>query len=199
LKKRHYVLLLVALISALTFLDRMSIAVVGPAIQRDFPISSVQWGWILSAYVIAYSVFEIPSGVLGDRHGYHRELTRIALWWSAFISLTALCRTVWQFAGARFLFGLGAAGAYPNLTGVLYRWMPTRERARSQGIMWAAGRLGGGLAPLLLVPLEAMSGWRAVFVILGAAGFLWLRSAQPRRLRLALRHGGNLRACRNSG
>jgi MFS family permease len=178
LKKRHLVLLLVALISALTFLDRMSIAVVGPAIQRDFPISPVQWGWILSAYVIAYSVFEIPSGVLGDRRGYHRELSRIALWWSAFISLTAFCRTVWQFAGARFLFGLGAAGAYPNLTGMLYRWMPVRERARGQGVMWAAGRLGGGLAPLLLVPLEAAAGWRAVFLILGVAGFLWAMSWQ---------------------
>ena len=178
MKKRHLVLLLVALISALTFLDRMSIAVVGPAIQRDFPISPVQWGWILSAYVIAYSVFEIPSGVLGDRRGYHRELSRIALWWSAFISLTAFCRTVWQFAGARFLFGLGAAGAYPNLTGMLYRGMPVRERARGQGVMWAAGRLGGGLAPLLLVPLEAAAGWRAVFLILGVAGFLWAMSWQ---------------------
>ena len=178
MKKRHLVLLLVALISALTFLDRMSIAVVGPAIQRDFPISPVQWGWILSAYVIAYSVFEIPSGVLGDRRGYHRELSRIALWWSAFISLTAFCRTVWQFAGARFLFGLGAAGAYPNLTGMLYRWMPVRERARGQGVMWAAGRLGGGLAPLLLVPLEAAAGWRAGFLILGVAGFLWAMSWQ---------------------
>jgi MFS transporter, ACS family, glucarate transporter len=178
LKKRHLVLLLVALISALTFLDRMSIAVVGPAIQRDFPISPVQWGWILSAYVIAYSVFEIPSGVLGDRRGYHRELSRIALWWSAFISLTAFCRTVWQFAGARFLFGLGAAGAYPNLTGMLYRWMPVRERARGQGVMWAAGRLGGGLAPLLLVPLEAAVGWRAVFLVLGVAGFLWAMAWQ---------------------
>jgi MFS family permease len=176
LKKRHLVLLLVALISALTFLDRMSIAVVGPSIQRDFPISPVQWGWILSAYVIAYSVFEIPSGVLGDRRGYHRELSRIALWWSAFISLTAFCRTVWQFAGARFLFGLGAAGAYPNLTGMLYRWMPVRERARGQGVMWAAGRLGGGLAPLLLVPLEAATGWRSVFLVLGVAGFLWAMS-----------------------
>lgn len=178
MKKRHLVLLLVAMISALTFLDRMSIAVVGPAIQRDFPISPVQWGWILSAYVIAYSVFEIPSGVLGDRRGYHRELSRIALWWSAFISLTAFCRSVWQFAGARFLFGLGAAGAYPNLTGMLYRWMPVRERARGQGVMWAAGRLGGGLAPLLLVPLEAAAGWRAVFLILGVAGFLWAMSWQ---------------------
>ena len=86
----------------------------------------------------------------------------------------AACRSVWQFAAARFLFGLGAAGAYPNLSGVLYRWMPARERARGQGVMWAAGRLGGGLAPLLLVPLALAFGWRSVFIVLGALGFVWV-------------------------
>lgn len=174
MKRRHRVLLLVALLSCLTFLDRMSIAVVGPQIKRQFDISAVHWGWILSAYVIAYSVFEIPFGAMGDRRGYHRELRRISLWWSAFVALTGFCRTVWQFIATRFLFGLGAAGAYPNLTGTLYRWMPVRERARSQGVMWSAGRLGGGLAPLLLVPLGLALGWRAVFLLLGALGFLWV-------------------------
>ncbi len=173
MKRRHLVLALVALLSCLTFLDRISIAVVGPAVQRQFSISAVHWGWILSAYVVAYSVFEIPFGAMGDQRGYQRELTRISLWWSAFVALTGFCRTVWQFIGARFFFGLGAAGVYPNLTGVLYRWMPAGERARSQGVLWSAGRLGGGLAPLLLVPLELALGWHAVFLLLGGLGFVW--------------------------
>ena len=173
MKKRHLVLGLLGLASILTFLDRMAVAVTGPAIQKELGIGPAQWGWILSAYVIAYSVFEIPSGALGDRHGYRRELTRITAWWSVFTAATAWCRTAWQMAGARFLFGLGAAGAYPNMSGVLYRWFPARERARGQGVVWAAGRFGGALAPLLLVPLEAWTGWRAVFVILGLAGLAW--------------------------
>lgn len=174
MKKRNIVLALVALVSILTFLDRMSIAVVGTAIQQEFGIGPEGWGLILTAFVIAYSVFEIPSGVLGDRYGARRELTRITLWWSALTAATAACRSVWQFAAARFLFGLGAAGAYPNLSGVLYRWMPAAERARGQGVMWAAGRLGGGLAPLLLVPLAIAFGWRSVFIVLGALGFVWV-------------------------
>jgi MFS family permease len=173
MKRRHLVLALVAMLSCLTFLDRISIAVVAPAVRQQFSISAVEWGWILSAYVVAYSVFEIPFGALGDQRGYRRELTRISLWWSAFVALTGFCRTVWQFIGARFFFGLGAAGVYPNLTGVLYRWMPPNERARSQGVLWSAGRLGGGLAPLLLVPLELALGWHAVFLLLGGLGFAW--------------------------
>lgn len=173
MKKRHIVIGLLAVLSIITFLDRMAIAVTGPAIQQELSITPDQWGWVLSAYVIAYAVFEIPSGAMGDRHGYRKELTRITIWWSVFTAATALCRNFWQLTGARFLFGLGAAGAYPNMSGVLYRWLPARERARGQGAIWAASRFGGALAPLLLVPFEAQYGWRSVFVALGLIGFAW--------------------------
>src|SRR6185312_12734414 len=66
-----------------------------------------------------------------------------------------------------------SAGAYPNASGVLWRWLPARERARGQGAVWAASRLGGALAPLLLVPLAVSLGWRAAFWILAVVGALW--------------------------
>jgi MFS family permease len=172
-KKRRVVLGFLAVLSIITFIDRLAIAVTGPTIQKDLNISPAQWGWVLSAYVIAYAVFEIPSGAMGDRKGYRRELTRITVWWSFFTALTAACRSFWQLAAARFLFGLGAAGAYPNMTGVLYRWLPARERARGQGVIWAASRFGGALAPLLLVPANKYFGWQGVFIGLGALGFVW--------------------------
>lgn len=173
MKKRRAVLGFLAALSVITFIDRMAIAVTGPTIQADLGITPDQWGWVLSAYVIAYAVFEVPSGAMGDRHGYRKELTRITVWWSFFTAITALCRNFWQLTAARFLFGLGAAGAYPNMSGVLYRWLPARERARGQGVIWSASRLGGALAPLLLVPMNATLGWQAVFVILGAVGAAW--------------------------
>jgi MFS family permease len=101
-------------------------------------------------------------------------LSRITIWWSFFTLITSVCQSVWQIATARFLFGAGAAGAYPNISGVLYRWLPARERARGQGVIWSASRLGGALAPLLLVPLELLVGWRWVFVIMGLTGFVWV-------------------------
>jgi MFS family permease len=171
--KRRAVLGILAALSIITFIDRLAIAVTGPAIQKDLDISPEQWGWVLSADVIAYAVFEIPSGAMGDKHGYRKELTRITVWWSFFTAITAVCRNFWQLAAARFLFGLGAAGAYPNMTGVLYRWLPARERARGQGVIWAASRFGGALAPLLLVPANKYFGWQAVFVGLGVIGFVW--------------------------
>ncbi len=173
MKKRRLVLGFLATLSIITFIDRLAIAVTGPSIQKDLGITPAEWGWVLSAYVIAYAVFEIPSGAMGDKHGYRKELTRITVWWSFFTAITAVCRNFWQLAAARFLFGLGAAGAYPNMTGVLYRWLPARERARGQGVIWAASRFGGALAPLLLVPANKHLGWQAVFVLLGVIGAVW--------------------------
>lgn len=173
MRQRHKVLGLLGVLSVLTFLDRMAIAVAGPGIQADLHIQPQFWGWVLSAYVLANGLFEMPSGMMGDIRGQRGELTRIVTWWSAFTALTAWCRGFWQLIVVRFLFGIGAAGAYPNSAGVIARWFPARERARSQGFVWAASRLGGALAPVLIVPLQHYFGWRSVFGVLGVAGFSW--------------------------
>lgn len=173
MKQRYRVLGLLAALSVLTFIDRLAIAIAGPGIQSDLHLQPQRWGWILSAYVLANGLFELPSGALGDRHGQRGELTRIVAWWSAFTALTGWCRGFWQLVSVRFLFGMGAAGAYPNSAGVIAHWFPARERARSQGVVWAASRLGGVLAPLLIVPIEKYFGWRPVFWLLGVAGFAW--------------------------
>ena len=173
MKQRQKVLGLLGLLSILTFLDRLAIAVAGPAIQADLHIQPQNWGWILSAYVLANGIFEVPSGAMGDRRGQRGEMTRIVTWWSCFNALTSWSRGFWQLCASRFFFGLGAAGAYPNIAGVIARWFPARERARCQGVVWAASRLGGALAPLLFVPAVHFFGWRAVFRVLALAGFSW--------------------------
>jgi MFS family permease len=173
LKKRHGVLGLLCVVSAITFLDRLALPIAENGVRGDLHLNPEQWGWVLSAYVLANAVFEIPSGAMGDRNGQHQELTRITVWWSVFTTATAWCRSFWQITGARFLFGAGAAGAYPNAAGVVSRWFPRNEHARAQGFIWGAGRLGGALAFPLLVPLEQHFGWHAIFYVLGAAGLAW--------------------------
>jgi len=173
LKRRHGVLGLLCVVSVITFLDRLAIPLAEPGIRGELHLTPEQWGWVLSAYVLSNALFEIPSGALGDRNGQRLELTRITTWWSCFTAATAWCRTFWQMAAARFLFGVGAAGAFPNAAGVIARWFPKHEHARAQGFVWGASRLGGALAPLLLVPLAAHLGWRAVFWVLGAVGLVW--------------------------
>lgn len=173
MKKRHGVLGLLCVVSVITFLDRLAIPVAEPGIRGELHLTPEQWGWVLSSYVLANALFEIPSGAFGDRNGQRLELTRITVWWSSFTVLTGWCRSFLQITSTRFLFGVGTAGAYPNAAGVLSRWFPRNEHARAQGFIWGASRLGGALAPLLLVPLARQVGWRGVFWVLGGGGLLW--------------------------
>ena len=160
-------------VAIITFLDRIAIATAGPRIQQDLHIPPDLWGWILGAFVLSYGLFEIPTGALGDRLGQRRTLTRIVVWWSVFTSLTGAAASFTQLVVIRFLFGVGEAGAYPNISGALAKWFPSTERARTQGYIWAASRFGGALAPILVVPLQARIGWRWTFVAFGAAGLVW--------------------------
>lgn len=147
----------------------MCIAVAGPRMQAELGISTEHWGWVLGAFVLSYGLFEIPTGIMGDRSGQRSTLTRVVLWWSVFTSLTGAASNLWMLVGTRFLFGAGEAGAYPNMAGVVARWFPVcsgpRRRASS-----GASRFGGALAPLTVVPIQMALGWRASFWIFGGLG-----------------------------
>ena len=173
MKRRSTVLGFLALLSVITYFDRVCISVAGPMMQDELGLSSKQWGWVLSAFILAYGLFEIPSGALGDRQGYRLTLMRIVAWWSVFTSLTAMAWNYAALAVVRFLFGMGEAGAYPNMAGCIGRWFPPEKRAGAQGVIWSASRIGGALAPWVIVPLMKAVGWRNTFLFCGAIGVLW--------------------------
>lgn len=171
--KRHAVLASFASLAILTYLDRLCIAIAGPRMQRELGFTPEQWGWVVGIFAVSYGGLEIPAGALGDRHGQRKVITRIVLWWSAFTALTGSVSGFGVLLAVRFLFGAGEAGAFPNISGALSRWFPPSERARAQGVVWGASRLGGIVAPLLVVPLMNTVGWRAAFWMFGAAGAVW--------------------------
>jgi ACS family glucarate transporter-like MFS transporter len=170
---RRVVLGLLVVLSMITYLDRVCIAIAGPRMQEDLGIAPEHWGWVLGAFVFAYGVFEIPSGALGDRIGQRKVLTRIVVWWSAFTCLTGAVTSYRVLLAVRLLFGAGEAGAFPNMSGSIARRFPPTEQARAQGMVWAASRAGGVLAPWLVVPIMASLGWRAAFWIFGVVGLVW--------------------------
>ncbi len=171
---RYRVLGMLFLLSIIVYLDRVCISVVGKRIKTDLDLSNEQFGWVLGAFALSYALFEIPTGVLGDRIGPKKVLIRIVLWWSLFTALTGLANGLILLILIRFLFGAGEAGAYPNSSIVISKWFPKYETGRAQSFIWAAGRIGGALAPLIVVPIAVSFGWRASFYILGIIGLLWV-------------------------
>jgi len=155
------------------YLDRLCIAVAGPRMQQEMGISPSHWGWVIGVFALAYTLFEIPSGMLGDRIGPRRILTRIVLWWSAFTALTGATTNFRILLAVRFLFGAGEAGAFPNCASAVSRWVPVSERARAVSVFWTATAISGALTPPLVVSIEQSHGWRAAFYAFGSLGIFW--------------------------
>lgn len=173
MKIRHRVLFMLFLLSIITFLDRVCMNVVSKYVKADLHLDNQSFGYILGAFSLAYALFELPTGILGDRIGPRKILTRVVFWWSGFTALTGTAFGFFYILIVRFLFGVGEAGAYPNASIVISRWFPAVEVGRAQSVIWAAGRIGGALTPLLVIPLVHTFGWRYAFFILGVVGSAW--------------------------
>jgi len=173
MKYQHRVMGMLSLLAIITYVDRVCIGVAGPRMQDELGISPEAWGWVASVFFISYGAFEIPSGLLGDRIGPRKVLTRIVLWWSAFTSLTGIVASYPMLLLVRFCFGMGEAGAYPNASTVIGRWIPAHQRARAWGVIWMTSQIGAAISPLLVVPIMVRYGWRAAFFVFGFAGVLW--------------------------
>jgi MFS transporter, ACS family, glucarate transporter len=173
MKQQHRVLGMLCLLSVITYLDRICIAVAGPRMQDSLNISPQAWGWVTGVFFLSYGLFEIPTGALGDRVGPRRVLTRIVLWWSAFTSFTGMVSNYTVLLAVRFCFGIGEAGAYPNASIVIARWMPAAMRARAWGVVWMMAQIGAAISPLLIVPIQQRYGWRASFMLFGMLGVIW--------------------------
>jgi MFS family permease len=160
-------------LSVITYLDRVAISSAAPSIRAELQLSAVQMGWVFSAFTFAYAAFEIPSGWLGDVMGPRKVLTRIVLWWSGFTMATGLAWSYPSLLGARFLFGVGEAGAFPNISRSFATWFPLPERGNAHGVIFMGTRLGGALAPPLVVLLMTRMGWRETFFVFGGLGVVW--------------------------
>ena len=213
---RYGVLGFACTLSMLTYLDRACVASAATTLVSDLGLSSVaDLKWAFAAFALAYALFEVPAGWWGDRFGPRRVLMRIVLWWSAFTALTGCVgmafgdRVFGRFSAGggtllgvsvpmlvvtplatlvvfRFLFGMGEAGAYPNITRALHNWFPLEERGFTQGVVWMSGRLMGGLTPIVWMALVEGIGrsgsavglppvihWRTAFWIFGLLGVAW--------------------------
>jgi MFS family permease len=170
---RYRVVAFAVALAGVTYLDRICISTLAPAIMRDMSLSKLEMSYVFSAFAVAYAAFEVPSAWWGQRIGTRRVLTRIVVWWSTFTIATAAVWSYTSLLAIRFLFGAGEAGAWPNAARTFSRWIPTYERGRVQGVFFAGAFLAGGLTPALVTALEPRVGWRGVFACFGVVGFVW--------------------------
>jgi len=179
----------IAIVGAISFLDRVNIAVAGALIARQFRLNDPQLGLVFGGFPLGYMLFQIPGGWFADRFGPRRVLTFGALWSAAFTSLTA--SVPYHIAGAlgllwsvRFLLGAGEAVIYPSANRWEAGWIPSRERGLANGIIFAGVGTGSAFAPPLITAITLRAGWQASFhfcALLGvASGLAWWWLARDR-------------------
>ena len=172
-RTRYWVIVFAVTLAIITYVDRVCISKAAPLIQQDLGLTKQQMGYAFAAFGWAYALFEIPGGWLGDVIGPRKILMRVVVMWSFF---TAATGWVWNLASltvCRFLFGVGEAGCFPNITKAFTIWLPKNERVRAQGIMWLSARWGGAFTPLLVTWVLTFMSWRWAFVLFGAVGVVW--------------------------
>jgi MFS transporter, ACS family, glucarate transporter len=174
-RARYVVVAFAVVLAIIQYVDRICISKGMKLIDADLHLGPKAIGWIYGAFTLSYSLFEIPTGWMGDRFGPKKTLIRVTLWWSLFTAATGRVMGFWSLWIVRFLFGAGEAGCFPNITKAFTTWLPRTEKVRAQSVLWLAARWGGAFTPLLVYwVLDHVPSWRHAFYLFGGLGVLWV-------------------------
>ncbi|MGC2763943.1 MAG: MFS transporter [Candidatus Acidiferrum sp.] len=184
---RWFLVFWLFILSAVSFLDRVNISVAASAIASEYRLSDVDLGWVFSAFLWGYAIFQTFGGWLADRFGPRQTLTVGVVWWGVFTALTAavspaIAGAVLFFVFVRFLLGAGEAIIYPASNQFVSRWIPTQERGIANGLIFAGVGAGAGSAPAIVTYIMVHYGWRWSFwlsALLGlVVGVVWYLTAR---------------------
>jgi MFS family permease len=185
--RRHQTvtLSLLFLAGVVNFLDRTSLSIANTTVRAEMHLSATQMGWLLSAFSLAYGVAQLPLIGLLDRAGTRKVLGGGLILWSAAQMLTGLVRTFPVFLVLRVLLGFGEAPFYPSGIRSTREWFSPATRARATAVMSSSQTFGLAIAPPILTVIMLSLGWRAMFIVLGAAGLVvavaWIAFHRERR------------------
>jgi ACS family hexuronate transporter-like MFS transporter len=171
---RWVIITLIFLGTVVNYFDRLALPTLAPVLRAEFGLSNVDYAWIANAFLLVYALSMFLWGAVFDRLGNRLGFAVAVVLWSAAQMATAAARGVAGFCALRGLLGLGEAGNWPGATRTIAAWFPARQRALGMGIANTGASLGPALAIPIIVWLRDDFGWRAVFLITGGLGFVWL-------------------------
>ncbi len=175
--RRAGVILLMVLLSVMTYIDRIIITIAGPGIMKEFAISETQMGTVYSAYLFSYAIMMIPGGWFTDVAGPRVSLAAMAFGSALLTALTALGGSpglgayigiVPSFLVIRLTMGVFASPMYPAAGRMSANWNAPHARARVWGWIASGAGFGGAATPLLFSWMRGHYGWRGSFWLAGA-------------------------------
>ncbi|MGP4017925.1 MFS transporter [Saccharopolyspora sp. 5N708] len=171
---RWLMVILVALATAIAYIDRANLSVASDFMQDELQFSNELKGVMLSSFFWTYAICQLPGGWLVDRFGPRALYAIAVVWWSIGTAATALARGFGAVIGCRLVLGIGEAPVQSANARVVSEWFPRRERAFASSIFDTGSEFGSALSVPLVTLLIALAGWRGSFVITGAIGLVWV-------------------------
>ena len=172
--RRGWIAALLFALAMLNYIDRVTLSFAGDDISRQYGLTPVALGYLMSSFLWTYTIFSIPMGVLVDSYGA-RKVASVGLGiWSVATALTGLAASFGAIMAARLTMGAGEAVSNPSGASVIRAWIPARERGVATAIFNSGSYAGPALCALCAGPIMAALGWRALFYVAGGLGLVWL-------------------------
>ena len=168
----------VALVATFTMtvsqLDRTTLAVLAPTVTKQLDISETAYGWLSSAFSVAYLIATPLAGWWIDRAGARRGLVWSVLVWSTVAALHSLALGFASLFVLRLALGIAEAPSYSGSAQTVHRVVPPQDSARGFGLLFTGSSFGIMIAAPLASFLFAVAGWRVAFLGSAAIGLAWI-------------------------
>lgn len=159
--------------STLNYLDRQLLATLAPLIMAEFKFDQTGFGFLISAFSVAYAASSLLAGRFLDRVGVNRGISASVSCWSVAAVATGLTHGLGGLTICRAVLGVGESAGVPAAGKVNGMYLKPEERALGTAVNQVGLSLGLVIAPLFISMARAHT-WRAPFVITGLFGFLWI-------------------------
>jgi MFS transporter, ACS family, hexuronate transporter len=148
------------LVSLISYIDRNTLALLAPTILKETGLSAEQYGWVISAFSVAYMIGNPVWGRLLDRFGLPLGMAvAVGAWTLASVS-HAFAVGFWSFAVARAALGFGEGATFPGGLRTVVQTLPAEWRSRGIAVAYSGGSLGAVVTPIIVTPVAAWFGWR---------------------------------------
>jgi ACS family glucarate transporter-like MFS transporter len=167
----------VFIVAAVSYLDRNNLSIAVSQVQAAYDLSTVEMGYVFSAFVAGYALTQPIAGRIADHFGPYKVIAIALVWWGVFTALTpmvpsGLPHSITLLIVVRCLLGVGEAVIFPASNRLVASWIPTKERGLANGLIFAGIGIGGGVAPPLITFIMITYGWQWAFYISAIIGFL---------------------------
>ena len=171
----------------LLYFSRNNMSIIGKYLKNDYNITTIELGWVFTAFALAYAIFQIPGGVLGQKLGTRKMITGMLIVWGILSILTGLlpgllysgtAAVLTVFIGIRFLMGIAQAPFFAVCQGIIVNWFPIAGFGKAFGAFSFFLYFGGAAVSPIVVFLITKFGWRGSFYVssplfFAMAAFWW--------------------------